>query len=299
MQVTIVNEVKLNCQDSCMGHGIRIRLALMLRPTVLHDVLRVISALRGEIFTPSISIAISCNSFSENKDPAETKADNMQQLAYRIWGGYSIDNITRFFRYSHINLCSGIFIICCRWIIHDNYIRQNYHQAIGDAVDDILQRIRTGEMSPETGAQKEHQMRNQFFCLMRHKTSPIGLLVAHSIHATTRPYKYYLEKNALFIFGKPSTELSLSQATEVAMNTICSAKRPSNAVTAMSKRASLFCKGTIIAVVASSVFSASMSEHRAIDLTRLVALGSCFAAVGNLGIGTTNVYMLGRGVTDK
>lgn len=159
------------------------------------------------------------------------------------------------------NLFEGISIICCQWIIHDNRVRQEYHQAVGDAIDDLLIRIHNGTITLEVGAQKAHQMRNQFFYLMRHNTSPIGLLIAYSIHATTRPYQYYLEKNALSMFGKTSKDLSLEQAREVVMNTIGSARRPSNAVTDITKKASLFCKGIMIAIASKSFFFASVSKN--------------------------------------
>lgn len=204
---------------------------------------------------------------------------------------YAIRIFTQFFSYSHTSLCCGIVIICCRWNINDSHVRQDYHQAIGEAVDDILHQSRTGEVSPETAAHKAHQIRNDFFSIMRRKTSPIGLLVAHSIHATARPYEYFLEKNALVMFGKPSNELSPSQAEEVVMNTINSARRPSNAVTGISRRASLLCRGIVISIAAASLSSAILSEHRLVDTARLVALGFCSAAVGDLGMAFTSTYV--------
>ncbi|TFB00429.1 hypothetical protein CCMA1212_007566 [Trichoderma ghanense] len=207
---------------------------------------------------------------------------------------YAIENLTQFFSYSRTSLCCGIIIICCRWIVHDSHVRRDYQQAIGDAVDDILEQIRTGRMPPEMAAQKAHQMRNRLFYSMRHRTSPIGLIVAHAIHATARPYEYFLEKNTLLMFGKPSKELSQRQAEEVVMKTINSARRPSNAVTGISHRASLFCKGIIISIATASFYSALISEHRLVDIARLIALGSCSAAVGNLGMVSFFIYMSWR-----
>ncbi|KAL7807414.1 hypothetical protein V8C26DRAFT_414776 [Trichoderma gracile] len=207
----------------------------------------------------------------------------------------ALENLAQFFRHlPHTSLCCGLIIICCRWVIHDNHVRQDYHRAVGGAVDDILQQMGAGEMSPERAAQKAHRMRNQLFYAMRHKTSPIGLLVAHAIHATARPYEYFVAKNALLMFGKPFEELRPEQAEEVVMHTISSARRPSNAVTGVSQRASLFCKGIIVSIATASFCSALMSEHRLLDMTRLIALGSCSAAVGNLGMVSTSIYMSWR-----
>jgi hypothetical protein len=129
---------------------------------------------------------------------------------------------------------------------------------------------------------------------MRLKTSPIGLLVAHAIHAKARPYEYFVEKNALLTFGKPSKELNPKEGDEVVMNTINSARRPSKVVTGISQRASHFCKGIIICIATAAFYSALTSEHRLVNMTRLIAIGSCSAAVGNLGMVSTCTYMSWR-----
>ncbi|KAL7911497.1 hypothetical protein GGI35DRAFT_442957 [Trichoderma velutinum] len=204
---------------------------------------------------------------------------------------FPADKISQLFSFTRCNFWEGIFIVFSQWIIHDNRVRKEYHQAVGDAIDNILGQIHTGKVTLEMGAQNAHQMRNNFFHLMRYNTSPIGLLIAHSIHATTRPYTYYLEKKSLSAFGKPSKDLSLDQAREVVMSTLVSARRPSGVVTDMSKRASLFCKGTIIIIAAKSLYLASSSNSTAVDVARLVFMGSSLVMVGRLGIFTTNVFM--------
>lgn len=207
---------------------------------------------------------------------------------------FYVNTIFQPFSVTRFNFYEGIFIIFSQWIIHDNRVRKEYHQAVGDAIDNILGQIHSGKVTLEMGAQDAHQMRNRFFHLMRYNTSPIGLLIAHSIHATTRPYTYYLEKKSLSAFGKPSKDLSLDQAREVIMSTLISARRPSRAVTDMSKRASLFCKGAIITIAAKSFYLALFSSAKAIDIARLVVWGSSLVMVGRFGILITNDYMLWR-----
>ncbi|KAL6818075.1 hypothetical protein GGI42DRAFT_279 [Trichoderma sp. SZMC 28013] len=207
---------------------------------------------------------------------------------------FSVDTIFQLFSVTRFNFCEGIFIVFSQWIIHDNRVRKEYHQAVGEAIDNILRQIHTGKITLEMGAQDAHQMRNRFFHLMRYNTSPIGLLIAHSIHATTRPYTYYLEKKSLSAFGKPSKDLSLDQAREVIMSTLISARRPSRAVTDMSKRASLFCKGAIITIAAKSLYLASFSSTKAIDIARLVVWGSSLVMAGRFGISITNKYISWR-----
>ncbi|KAL6694265.1 hypothetical protein J3F84DRAFT_378995 [Trichoderma pleuroticola] len=204
---------------------------------------------------------------------------------------FPVDKIFQPFSVTRFNCCEGILLVFSQWIIHDNRVRKEYHQAVGDAIDDILGQIHTGKITLEMGAQDAHQMRNRFFHLMRYNTSPIGLLIAHSIHATTRPYTYYLEKKSLSTFGKPSKDLSLDQASEVIMSTLISARRPSRAVTDMSKRASLFCKGAILIIAAKSLYLASLSSSTTIDIARLAAWGSSLVMAGRFGIFITNNFM--------
>ncbi|KAL7932816.1 hypothetical protein V8C35DRAFT_305567 [Trichoderma chlorosporum] len=204
---------------------------------------------------------------------------------------FSIAEMSRVFSLTYLNLFEGIFIIFGQWVIHDNRVRQEYHRAVGEAIDDIVRRIHMEKLTLEIGAQYAHEMRNRFFHMMRHNTSPIGLLIAYSIHASTRPYQYYLEKKSLATFGKSFKDLNLDKAREVVMSTLISARRPSNAVTDISKKASLFCKSMLMIIALKSLFLASMSKSSRVEVTKLVIFGLILVMVGKLGIFTTWIFM--------
>ncbi|KAL7940859.1 hypothetical protein V8C42DRAFT_336330 [Trichoderma barbatum] len=212
----------------------------------------------------------------------------------RYMEDFSVSSILQLLSFSWFSVYEGISIIFCQWVIHDSHVRQQYHQSVADAIDDILGQIDSSKITLEMGAWKAHQMRNRFFHSMRHSTSPIGLLVAHSIHPTTRSYEYYLQKNSLSTFRKPFEDLNLDQAKEVVMGILNSARRPSSTVTRVSKRASFYCKGFMVAITAKLVFFSSTSKSKMIDIARLIALGLSIAMVGKLGIFTTNIYMSWR-----
>lgn len=198
-------------------------------------------------------------------------------------------DFSQLFSFSFLDVCEGLLVICCQWVIHDNHIRRNYHRAVEEAIDDILRHISDGTMTQEAGAQQAHRMRNYFFDLMRKNTSPIGLLVAHSIHKSSRPYQYYVEKKAQSLFGSALKDLRPDQAKEVIVNTISSARRPSNVVTDISKRASTASKCIAIVIASRHLFAAVVSENSHIELVRLVTGGFSLIAINKLLFAYINI----------
>lgn len=110
---------------------------------------------------------------------------------------------------------SGTVIIWCRWLLKDANTRAAYRNSVAEAIENILKRIKDGSLTPAEGAIEAHAMRNQYLIQMRHRTLPLGLLVARFLKPVGREYDYYLNKNARKLFGKDFKDLSVEEARRV------------------------------------------------------------------------------------
>ncbi|WEW59599.1 hypothetical protein PRK78_005073 [Emydomyces testavorans] len=179
----------------------------------------------------------------------------------------------------------GTVIIWCRWILKDANVREAYRKAVATATDDILKRVDSGEYTATAGAEKAHEMRNQYLIGMRDKTSPPGLLVARSIKPAGGSYEYYLDKNAQTKYKKPFRELTQAEAKQVSIDTISSAGRANPNVSAVMRRAGLVSKGVVVIAAAVSVYSVATAQDWETELGKQVLSWSGSISAGQLGVG--------------
>ncbi|KAK7427290.1 hypothetical protein QQZ08_006226 [Neonectria magnoliae] len=183
----------------------------------------------------------------------------------------------------------GTVIIWCRWTLKDNTVRAEYSNSVRAATENILSRVRSGEITASAGAAEAHAMRNNYLIGMRNKTSPFGLMIARGIKPQANQYEYYLNKNSNTMFSKPFAELSTEEAMQVSAETIKSAGRANPNVTGLLRKASFVSKGVIVVAAAVSVYSVATAPDWETELGKQVFSWSGAIAAGELGAGVGSV----------
>lgn len=99
--------------------------------------------------------------------------------------------------------------------ITDPSLRIKYHQKIKAAADEIMDKVRRGDITPHEGAQTANALRNTIMEWTRNKSTMIGKSAAVDMKSTGRTLEELQDDRALRLFLRPFDQLTQDQRNQV------------------------------------------------------------------------------------
>ena len=145
--------------------------------------------------------------------------------------------------------------------IGDQDVRADYITKAERYADEILAKVKRGELTPQQGASEAHAMRNGLLDAARLKSSDIGKAAAELEKATGKTLEELLAKYSKQLFGREFAELAVAEQDAVFIAVVKAAGRPNPRYTAIASRLGKAGKGLLIVSIAFSVYNIAESDR--------------------------------------
>jgi hypothetical protein len=117
--------------------------------------------------------------------------------------------------------------------IQDDRVRQQYRQSIREAGAEISADVASGRITPEQGAMRAQQLRNEIMALARARTSALGRAMAESLKFEGKTFEALTARYATRLFQQDVAALTLEQRNVVMREIIAAAARDNAQVSGM------------------------------------------------------------------
>jgi hypothetical protein len=171
--------------------------------------------------------------------------------------------------------------------IPDYAVRRLYADSIKGMSDEIMRRVRTGEMTAQEGQMVAHQARNEILAITRKASSDVALAWSKGMKEEGYTLEFLQEKYAQQGFGKVFSQLGEADRNTVYLKIVDSAGRPNADVMVCSSRLSMSMKGLIFVTAALAVYFVVTSN----DPLREAAKQGTVIEAGVLGGGVAGMYV--------
>ena len=172
--------------------------------------------------------------------------------------------------------------------IKDADLRDKYAQGIRRVSDEVQRAAGSGEIYIKDGVEYANMMRDKIMLETRESTSALGVAMAETKKQTVRGLDYYLDKYAEKNFGKPFSELSSEEVTQVYWAVIKSSGRANADVTASTKRLRLLGRAGIIMTALLAGHDIWVADDRKYEVAHqgaILAGGLAGGAIAGLAVG--------------
>jgi hypothetical protein len=172
--------------------------------------------------------------------------------------------------------------------IQDSDVRADYVAKAQKYADEILDKVKRGELTPEQGAAEAQSMRNGLLDAARLKSSDIGKAAAELEKATGKTMEELLAKYSKQLFGREFAELATTEQDVVFVTIIKAAGRPNPRYTLLASRLGKAGKGLLIVSIAFSVYNIAESDRpgrEAVKETASTGMGFLGSLAGGAAAG--------------
>ncbi|HLL00685.1 MAG TPA: hypothetical protein VK539_08875 [Myxococcaceae bacterium] len=152
--------------------------------------------------------------------------------------------------------------------ISDNATRRNYQAQIQQYVNELLDHMRRGEITPQEAARLANATRNDVMNALRLKTSDVGRAVAESFKPEGKTLSQLLQHYAQKVFQRPFEQLSKTQQDLVYLEIVKASARDNPKFTSRVAKLSKLGKGLVFVSVAISVYNVASAEDKVDALGR-------------------------------
>ena len=163
--------------------------------------------------------------------------------------------------------------------MQDAEARSFYRRAIRDAVAEIRAEVERGDLTPEQGAARARDVRNEIMELTRTRSSDIGRALAERLKQQGKTLEELTERYAQRLFSKPGAALTEAERGGVMREIIAAAARDNPRVSGMLRFLGPASRG----LVALTVGLAILDVYRSPDRPREALHQGVPAGSGTLG----------------
>ncbi len=153
-------------------------------------------------------------------------------------------------------------------------VRADYLRSIKDTSDEILEMVKSGQISPEEGASRASKMRNVIVELNRGKDSELGRAIAESLKKEGKTLDELLETYSGKRFKQTFSVLPQAEKDAVFLDVVMAAGRDRSSVSKLAPLLGKAGKVCLVASLAISVYNISTADDK------LDALGRESAGLG-------------------
>ncbi len=168
--------------------------------------------------------------------------------------------------------------------INDSKLRQHYIQSTKDFSDELIEKVKRNQMSPEVAAKQAHSMRNTIMNAMRGKTSDFGLALVRFLKKEGKTLQELERKYSHELFKKDMTALNNAQRGDIWRKIIAKSGEPQLRVSNSAKWMGRMGRGLFFLTAAIAIFHIAKAENKVrATANELTALGGGFAGSAALG----------------
>jgi hypothetical protein len=117
--------------------------------------------------------------------------------------------------------------------IQDDRVRQQYRQSIRQAGAEIKADVAAGRITPEQGAMRASQLRNEIMALARTQSSDLGRAMAESLKFEGKTFEELVARYATRLFQRDVAALTVAERDVVMREIIAAAARDNAQVSGM------------------------------------------------------------------
>lgn len=174
--------------------------------------------------------------------------------------------------------------------IKDPAARATYSARIREAADEIMDKVKKGELTPHEGAQTANSMRNQMLIFIRSRSTAVGGSIAKTLKAEGVPIEVSQARYAERLYSKPFDSLSAVERNNVWATIVDRAGHSNGTVNMTVKFFGRAGRVLLIASLAWTVYDVAHAKDKereaAKDATGIGA-GIAAGAVVTIGLGAT------------
>lgn len=176
-------------------------------------------------------------------------------------------------------------------MIKDPAARADYIKRSRAACDEIIAKVRSGEITPHEGAKTANEMRNQIMAAARTKLSDLGSAISTEMKKHGLLLADLQEKYAARRFGRVFSALSQAEKELVWMDIVHAAGGPRQKMNSGAKWFGRVGRGLLIFTFAIAVYNVIEAEKKTRQVTKEgVTLGA--GAVGGIGAGAAVAFAM-------
>lgn len=146
--------------------------------------------------------------------------------------------------------------------IQMDLVRQQYLDSIQGMSDEIMQLVRSGQISPEEGARRANELRNIILEASRGQDSELGRAIAESLKREGPTLEILCEKYAGQLFGTAYHNLTGPQQDQVFLEIVRAAGRDRGQITQLTPLLGTAGKALLIAGLAISVYNIVTADDK-------------------------------------
>jgi hypothetical protein len=159
--------------------------------------------------------------------------------------------------------------------IQDDLGRQQYRQSIREAGVEISAEVASGRITPEQGAMRAQELRNEIMVLARSRTSDLGRAMAESLKFEGKTFEELASRYATRLFQQDAAALTLEQRNVVMREIIAAAARDNARVSGMLRFLGPAARGVMALSLGLAVYDVFRSPDRPKEaLHQTVILGA-------------------------
>ena len=178
--------------------------------------------------------------------------------------------------------------------IKDAGVRADYVAKARQYSEEILDRVKRGEVTPREAALEAQSMRNGLLDAGRLRSSDIGRAAAELEKATGKTMEELLAKYSRQLYSREFAQLSTAEQDAVFINIVKAAGRPNPRFTAIAEGLGKAGKGLLVVTIAFSVYKIAESERPVRETVKQTAtVGTGF--LGSLAGGAAAGMVCGPG----
>lgn len=161
----------------------------------------------------------------------------------------------------------------------DPKVRVEYRQRIRAAADEIMDKVKSGELTPHEGAQQANAIRNQLLKIMRSRSTAVGRSIAEKLKPEGKGLGELQQKVAHQDYAKPFGELTEGQRNDVWAKIVDSAGRTNKDVNIRVRLYGMAGKTLLIASLAIAVYDVYTAKDKEREAAKDAAgIGSAILA---------------------
>lgn len=174
-------------------------------------------------------------------------------------------------------------------MIKDPAARADYIKQSRAACDELIAKVKAGQITPHEGAKTANEMRNQIMAATRTKLSDLGAAISSDMKKHGLLLADLQEKYSAKRFGRMFSSLSQAERELVWMDIVHAAGGPRQKMNSGAKWFGRFGRGLLIFTFAIAVYNVIEAEDKTRQATKEgVTLGA--GAVGGIGAGAVVAF---------